>query len=102
MEMFSILIGEINAEVYILNYTLKMCAFDYINYPTIKLILTSVAWRKLILLGVLVSFATVTNSAPPSFVTFNHTHLFLAHITCWQWQVGCGCSHPGSQKQLHR
>lgn len=47
MEMFSILIGEINAEVYILNYILKMCAFDYINYPTIKLILTSVTWRKL-------------------------------------------------------
>lgn len=43
MEMFSILIREMNAEVYVLNYILKMHAFDCIIYPTIKLILTSVS-----------------------------------------------------------
>lgn len=54
-----------------------MCSGLYINYTAIKLILTSVsaAWRKLILLGVLVSLAAVTNN--PLRLSTRHVYFLL-------------------------
>lgn len=57
-----------------------MCSGLYINYTAIKLILTSVraVWRKLILLGVLVSLAAVTNNP----LRLSTTHIYFLLTLC--------------------